>query len=87
MTVAADLPLTATDREAADRVMVLLAGTTPLGVVFSDVVDSSTLLAPAARALGRDQVLAMLGVSPSLAETSGPPPTGSRPARHPAARP
>jgi uncharacterized protein len=36
-------------------------------VAFSGGVDSSTLLALAARALGQDQVLALLGVSPSLA--------------------
>ena len=37
-------------------------------MAFSGGVDSSTLLALATRALGRDQVLAVLGVSPSLAE-------------------
>ncbi|MGC9666128.1 ATP-dependent sacrificial sulfur transferase LarE [Planosporangium sp. 12N6] len=55
------------DREAADRVAALLAGTAPLGVAFSGGVDSATLLALAARTLGPDQVLAILGVSPSLA--------------------
>jgi len=38
-----------------------------LGVAFSGGVDSSTLLALAARALGTDRVVAVLGVSPSLA--------------------
>jgi pyridinium-3,5-biscarboxylic acid mononucleotide sulfurtransferase len=38
-----------------------------LGVAFSGGVDSSLLLALAARALGPDRVVALLGVSPSLA--------------------
>jgi pyridinium-3,5-biscarboxylic acid mononucleotide sulfurtransferase len=59
--------LTGADRAAADRVAALLAGGAPLGVAFSGGVDSSTLLALAARALGADQVVAVLGVSPSLA--------------------
>src|SRR4051812_25735424 len=45
----------------------LLAGVDRLGVAFSGGVDSSVLLALAARALGRDRVVAILGVSPSLA--------------------
>lgn len=49
------------------RVGVLLAGVERLGVAFSGGVDSSVLLALAARALGRDRVVAILGVSPSLA--------------------
>jgi uncharacterized protein len=53
--------------DAADRVAALLSGTAPLGVAFSGGVDSSTLLALAVRALGREKVLAVLGVSPSLA--------------------
>ncbi len=53
--------------EAADRVAALLHGTAPLAVAFSGGVDSSVLLALAARALGRDQVVAVLGVSGSLA--------------------
>jgi pyridinium-3,5-biscarboxylic acid mononucleotide sulfurtransferase len=59
--------LAGTELEAADRVAALLNGTAPLGVAFSGGVDSSTLLALAARALGREDVLAILGVSPSLA--------------------
>ena len=62
-----DMPFTEPDREAADHVTAQLVGRAPLGVAFSGGVDSSTLLALAARALGRDQVLAILGVSPSLA--------------------
>lgn len=53
--------------EAADRVGALLRGAAPLGVAFSGGVDSSTLLALSARALGREDVVAILGVSPSLA--------------------
>jgi pyridinium-3,5-biscarboxylic acid mononucleotide sulfurtransferase len=55
------------ERRAADRVAALLAGRAPLGVAYSGGVDSATLLALAARALGQDKVLAILGVSPSLA--------------------
>src|SRR5215212_5998095 len=52
---------------AADRVAALLAGSAPLGIAYSGGGDSATLLALAARALGRDPVLAVPGVSPSLA--------------------
>lgn len=55
------------DAEAADAVAALLRGAGPLGVAFSGGVDSSLLLALAVRALGTDQVVAILGVSPSLA--------------------
>jgi uncharacterized protein len=44
-----------------------LAGIGRLGVAFSGGVDSSVLLALAAQALGTDRVVAVLGVSPSLA--------------------
>jgi uncharacterized protein len=44
-----------------------LAGVGRLGVAFSGGVDSALLLALAARALGADHVLALLGVSASLA--------------------
>jgi uncharacterized protein len=57
----------AEDSAAIDRINELLAGCAPLGVAFSGGVDSSVLLALAAHALGHDQVLAILGVSPSLA--------------------
>jgi len=50
-----------------------------LGVAFSGGVDSSTLLALAAHALGTDRVVAILGVSPSLA-------TDEREAAHAVAR-
>ncbi|WP_305783872.1 ATP-dependent sacrificial sulfur transferase LarE [Symbioplanes lichenis] len=45
----------------------LLSGVDRLGVAFSGGVDSSVLLALAARALGADRVVAILGVSPALA--------------------
>ncbi|WP_308208406.1 ATP-dependent sacrificial sulfur transferase LarE [Paractinoplanes aksuensis] len=44
-----------------------LSGVGRLGVAFSGGVDSSVLLALAVRALGADRVVAVLGVSPSLA--------------------
>jgi uncharacterized protein len=44
-----------------------LAGVGRLGVAFSGGVDSSVVLALAARVLGNDRVVALLGVSPSLA--------------------
>lgn len=60
-------PLSGPERAAADAVAVRLAGCAPLGVALSGGVDSSVLLALAARALGPARVLAVLGVSPSLA--------------------
>lgn len=45
----------------------LLSGVDRLGVAFSGGVDSSVLLALAVRVLGADRVVAILGVSPSLA--------------------
>lgn len=59
-------PLEPKDRAAAGNVADLLEGRAPIGVAFSGGVDSSVLLALAARSLGRDRVLALLGVSPSL---------------------
>lgn len=44
-----------------------LSGVRRLGVAFSGGVDSSLLLALAARVLGTEEVVALLGVSPSLA--------------------
>ena len=61
-------PATQVDAAAAvDAVVRALADVRRLGVAFSGGVDSSLLLALAARALGQDRVLALLGVSPSLA--------------------
>lgn len=51
----------------AARVAKGLAGYRRLGVAFSGGVDSSVLLALAARSLGPPQVVALLGVSASLA--------------------
>jgi pyridinium-3,5-biscarboxylic acid mononucleotide sulfurtransferase len=53
---------------AVETVEGLFAGAAPLGVAFSGGVDSSVLLALAVRALGTEQVVAILGVSPSLAQ-------------------
>ena len=53
--------------QATAEVARQLTGVGRLGVAFSGGVDSSVLLALAARALGPDRVLAVLGVSPSLA--------------------
>jgi uncharacterized protein len=63
-------PITALADAEADAVAVRIAeavGDGRLGVAFSGGVDSSVLLALAARALGRARVVALLGVSPSLA--------------------
>lgn len=49
------------------RVAAAVGSPERLGVAFSGGVDSSALLALAVRALGGDRVLAILGVSPSLA--------------------
>ncbi|WP_375490018.1 ATP-dependent sacrificial sulfur transferase LarE [uncultured Jatrophihabitans sp.] len=57
----------ADDRAAVARVKVVLDGNAPLGVAFSGGVDSSVLLALAVRQLGSEGVLAVLGISPSLA--------------------
>jgi pyridinium-3,5-biscarboxylic acid mononucleotide sulfurtransferase len=66
------VPATATgDPEIDDGVPPRLAAAFPgvqrLGVAFSGGVDSSVLLAAAARTLGSDRVVAILGVSASLA--------------------
>jgi pyridinium-3,5-biscarboxylic acid mononucleotide sulfurtransferase len=56
-----------TVERAVAAVSVSLKGVWRLGVAFSGGVDSSLLLALAVRVLGVDGVLALLGVSPSLA--------------------
>jgi uncharacterized protein len=53
--------------EAVASVSASLKGVRRLGVAFSGGVDSSLLLALTARALGAGRVVALLGVSPSLA--------------------
>ena len=59
------------DRRLVDEVGALLdSGVGPrgrLGVAFSGGVDSSLLLALAVRHLGPERVVAVLGISPSLA--------------------
>jgi len=70
------------DQGSIDQVVAQLRGAVPrgrLGVAFSGGVDSSTLLALAAEALGTTRVVAVLGVSPSLA-------TDERTAAHDVAR-
>ncbi len=52
---------------ALDRIRLSLSGVDRLGVAFSGGVDSSVLLAAAVRIIGPDRVIAVLGVSPSLA--------------------
>lgn len=61
------LPLTDPAAEAVVDGIGRAAGDGRLGVAFSGGVDSSVLLALAARALGPTRVVALLGVSPSLA--------------------
>ena len=65
-------PATVTaDPETSDgvppRLVAAFADVQRLGVAFSGGVDSSVLLAAAARTLGSDRVVAILGVSASLA--------------------
>lgn len=55
-------PLAAAARRFSERVV----GASAVAVAFSGGVDSSVTAALAARALGRDRVVAVLGVSPSL---------------------
>ena len=67
MPIVLDPGCRAEDGAAAEAVGGLLADHAPVGVALSGGVDSSVLLALASRALGSDQVLALLGVSASLA--------------------
>ncbi|MDO5500367.1 MAG: ATP-dependent sacrificial sulfur transferase LarE [Propionibacteriaceae bacterium] len=61
------MELTAETRALFDRVAQQLPATGRLGVAYSGGVDSATLVAVAVRALGAGRVVAVLGVSPSLA--------------------
>ena len=67
MIVAPDEEAAAFVEGATARVAATLSGVARLGVAFSGGVDSSVLLALAARSLGHERVVAILGVSPSLA--------------------
>lgn len=64
-------PETSADLSVEDRALAAvgaaLQGVNRLGVAFSGGVDSSVLLAAAVRVLGPSRVVAILGVSPSLA--------------------
>lgn len=71
--------LTGQAAEAVATVARALAGHRPLGVAYSGGVDSATLLALAVHTLGADDVVAVLGISPSLA-------TDERTAAHETAR-
>lgn len=65
--IPAELNLDADDARLVTDVSASLIGIDRLGVAFSGGVDSATLLAIAARALGPERVVAILGVSASLA--------------------
>jgi pyridinium-3,5-biscarboxylic acid mononucleotide sulfurtransferase len=71
VTISETIPLsrneTWTVERAVTAVSASLQGVQRLGVAFSGGVDSSVLLALAARVLGHEAVVALLGVSPSLA--------------------
>jgi uncharacterized protein len=69
MTITETIPLNDhwTVEQAVAAVSASLKGVHRLGVAFSGGVDSSLLLALAARVLGAERVVALLGVSPSLA--------------------
>jgi len=71
MTISETIPLNTSEdwtvEHAVAAVSASLKGVRRLGVAFSGGVDSSLLLALATRALGVDSVIALLGVSPSLA--------------------
>ena len=71
MTISEMIPLSAREDWTVERavaaVTASLQGVRRLGVAFSGGVDSSLLLALATRVLGVDGVIALLGVSPSLA--------------------
>ena len=71
MTISETIPLSRNEpwtvQRAVTAVSASLHGVQRLGVAFSGGVDSSVLLALAARVLGDEAVVALLGVSPSLA--------------------
>lgn len=59
--------LPAADQQSYEALAAEMTGIGRLGVAFSGGVDSALLLAVAARVLGTDHVVALLGVSASLA--------------------
>jgi pyridinium-3,5-biscarboxylic acid mononucleotide sulfurtransferase len=71
MTISEMIPLRTREEWTVERavaaVSTMLTGVGRLGVAFSGGVDSSLLLALGARILGVERVVALLGVSPSLA--------------------
>ncbi|HEX3207040.1 MAG TPA: ATP-dependent sacrificial sulfur transferase LarE [Propionibacteriaceae bacterium] len=71
MTISETIPLSRSEQWTVERAVAAVAdsldGVRRLGVAFSGGVDSSLLLALAVRALGVERVVALLGVSPSLA--------------------
>jgi pyridinium-3,5-biscarboxylic acid mononucleotide sulfurtransferase len=71
MTISEIIPLSAREDWTVERALAAVSaslnGVQRLGVAFSGGVDSSLLLALAARVLGVDGVIGLLGVSPSLA--------------------
>ena len=70
MTISETIPLSRNESWTVERavtaVSASLQGVQRLGVAFSGGVDSAVVLALAARALGHEGVVALLGVSPSL---------------------
>jgi uncharacterized protein len=71
VTISETIPLSRNEDWTVERAVAAvsdkLRGVQRLGVAFSGGVDSSLLLALCARALGEQRVVALLGVSPSLA--------------------
>jgi uncharacterized protein len=62
-----NLPTFGQDEGVVQAVMETLRSHQRVGIAYSGGVDSTTLLALAVRALGHSNVVALLGVSPSLA--------------------
>jgi pyridinium-3,5-biscarboxylic acid mononucleotide sulfurtransferase len=71
VTISETIPLGRSEQWTVERAVAAVAdsldGVRRLGVAFSGGVDSSLLLALAVRALDAERVVALLGVSPSLA--------------------
>ena len=71
VTISETIPLSRSEQWTVERAVAAVAdsldGVRRLGVAFSGGVDSSLLLALAVRALDAERVVALLGVSPSLA--------------------